>query len=68
MNDGNWQIFNDQDDIEHIPEPSCWCGPYLYFTSPDGVQIWIHRRLDPLDPGPPPEVLEEVFNECMEIE
>ena len=63
-----WHVYNEMEEPEHESSDRCWCGPYLYFTSPTGQQIWIHRRVDPLDSGPPQELLEEVFNDCLESE
>jgi hypothetical protein len=33
------------DDSRHIPEPRCFCGPFLDMKN---EAVWIHRRIDPI--------------------
>lgn len=33
------------DDGRHIPEPRCFCGPFI---DTENERIWIHRRIEPV--------------------
>lgn len=44
----------------HEESQECWCQPELFYTTEDGVQVWVH--LDPrVDQPPPPAVLAEAI-------
>lgn len=31
---------------EHLDIDTCWCHPILYYTAPNGAEVWLHREAD----------------------
>jgi hypothetical protein len=47
------------DDTDHTSAPECWCEPVLYYTAPNGNEVWLHRTPD--GSHPPVELLARVI-------
>ena len=46
--------------LEHLEDESCWCGPLVVYSSPNG-DVLVHQ--DPNGTVPPPEVIDEAIRQ-----